>query len=51
MSIRPRKRVETTVSQAQAYDTIIRPVITEKASMSSPISGRKQGIQATIMKT
>jgi large subunit ribosomal protein L23 len=35
MSIRPRKRVETTVSQAQAYDTIIRPVITEKASMSS----------------
>ena len=35
MSVRPRKRVETTVSQAQAYDTIIRPVITEKASMSS----------------
>ena len=35
MSIRPRKRVETTVSQAQAYDTIVRPVITEKASMSS----------------
>ena len=37
MSIRPRKRVETTVSQAQAYDTIVRPVITEKASMSSEI--------------
>jgi len=35
MSIRPRKRVETTVSQAQAYDTIVRPVNTEKASMSS----------------
>ena len=35
MSIRPRKRVETTVSQAQAYDTIVRPVITEKASISS----------------
>ena len=35
MSIRPRKRVETKVSQAQAYDTIVRPVITEKASMSS----------------
>lgn len=35
MSTRPRKRVETTVSQAQAYDTIVRPVITEKASMSS----------------
>ena len=35
MSVRPRKRVETKVSQAQAYDTIIRPVITEKATMSS----------------
>ena len=35
MSIRPRNRVETIVSQAQAYDTIICPVITEKASMSS----------------
>ena len=35
MSIRPRKRIETKVSQAQAYDTVIRPVITEKASMSS----------------
>ena len=35
MSIRPRKRVETKVSQAQAYDTIIRPIVTEKSSMSS----------------
>ncbi len=34
MSIRPRKRLETKISQAQAYDTIIRPVITEKATMS-----------------
>ena len=35
MSIRPRKRLETKVSHIQAYDTIIRPVITEKATMSS----------------
>ena len=35
MSVRPRKRLDTKVSQTQAYDTIIRPVITEKATMSS----------------
>ena len=34
MSVRPRKRLEIKMSQAQAYDTIIRPVITEKATMS-----------------
>ena len=35
MTIRPRKRIQTIVSQTDAYDTIVRPVITEKASMSS----------------
>ena len=35
MSVRPRKRLDTKVSQTKAYDTIIRPVITEKATMSS----------------
>ena len=35
MSIRPKKPIETRVSQEKAYDTIIRPVITEKATMSS----------------
>lgn len=32
MSIRPRKRVETKLSQIQAYDTIIRPLVTEKST-------------------
>ena len=35
MSIRPRKKVTTVISKAQAYDTIIRPHITEKATMAS----------------
>ena len=35
MSIRPKKPIATRVSQAKAYDTIVRPVITEKATMSS----------------
>ena len=35
MSIRPKRPLVTRVSQAKAYDTIVRPVITEKATMSS----------------
>ena len=35
MSIRPRARVETKLSMAQAYDTVIRPVVTEKATMGN----------------
>ena len=35
MSIRARKRVNTAVSKAAAYDTILRPVITEKATMAN----------------
>ena len=33
MSIRPRKRLETKLSQIQAYDTISRPLVTEKSTM------------------
>ena len=35
MSIRARKRVNTLVSKAAAYDTILRPIITEKATMAN----------------
>ena len=33
MSIRPRKRLETKLSQMQAYYTISRPLVTEKSTM------------------
>jgi len=35
MSIRPRPRVATTISKIQAYDTIVRPLVTEKATMGN----------------
>lgn len=35
MSIRPRAKAEVRLSKAAAYDTILRPVITEKATMAS----------------
>lgn len=35
MSIRPRARQEITVSKERAYDTVLRPVITEKATMGN----------------
>ena len=35
MSVRARKRVTTSVSKAAAYDTILRPVITEKATIAN----------------
>ena len=35
MSIRARKPVNTVVSKAAAYDTILRPIITEKATMAN----------------
>jgi large subunit ribosomal protein L23 len=35
MSIRPRKRVETKISQIKAYETIVRPLITEKGTMGN----------------
>ena len=35
MSIRARKPINTVVSKAAAYDTILRPIITEKATMAN----------------
>ena len=35
MSIRARKPVKTLVSKAAAYDTILRPIITEKATIAN----------------
>ena len=35
MSIRARRRVDTVVSKAAAYDTILRPIITEKATLAN----------------
>ena len=35
MSVRSRKPVTTAVSKADAYDTILRPIITEKATMAN----------------
>ena len=35
MSIRARKRSKTIVSKVNAYDTILRPVITEKATRAN----------------
>ena len=35
MSVRARKPVTTAVTKAAAYDTILRPIITEKATMAN----------------
>ena len=35
MIIRPRKRVAAKISQVKAYETIVRPLITEKATMGN----------------
>ena len=35
MSIRPRKPAKVALSKAAAYDTILRPIITEKATMAN----------------
>lgn len=35
MSVRARKRVDVGVSKAAAYDTIIRPIVTEKATVAN----------------
>jgi large subunit ribosomal protein L23 len=57
MSIRPRKKTETVLTEAQAYDTILRPIITEKATMLSennqigfvvPVSATKPEIKAAV---
>ena len=35
MSIRARKPISTKLSQVQAYDTILRPLVTEKSTMGT----------------
>jgi large subunit ribosomal protein L23 len=35
MSVRARKPIKTVVSKAAAYDTILRPIITEKATIAN----------------
>ena len=35
MSVRARKPVKTAVSKSAAYDTILRPIITEKATIAN----------------
>ena len=35
MSIRPRQKTTTEMNEAKAYDTILRPIITEKSTMLS----------------
>ena len=57
MSIRARKRVNTVVSKAAAYDKILRPIITEKATMANengqvtfavPVTATKPEIKTAI---
>jgi len=57
MSIRARKPAPVTISKAAAYDTILRPIITEKATMASehgqvtfavPLSATKPEIKAAV---
>lgn len=35
MSIRPRQKIEVQMNEAKAYETILRPIITEKSTMLS----------------
>ena len=57
MSVRPRKPVKTAISKETAYETILRPIITEKATMANeygqvtfavPISATKPQIKAAV---
>ena len=57
MSIRARKVGNVTISKAAAYDTILRPIITEKATMASengqvtfavPVTATKPEIKAAV---
>ena len=57
MSVRPRKPVKTTISKEAAYDTILRPIITEKATMANehgqvtfavPVTATKPQIKAAV---
>ena len=57
MSIRARKAGNVTISKAVAYDTILRPIITEKATIANengqvtfavPITATKPEIKAAV---
>ena len=57
MSIRARKAGNVTISKAAAYDTILRPIITEKATMANengqvtfavPVTATKPEIKAAV---
>jgi len=59
MSIRPRKKETLNISENKAYETILRPIITEKATMLSeqnkvgfvvPLSATKLEIKAAVEK-
>ncbi len=59
MSIRPRKKETITISDDKAYETILRPIITEKATMLSeqnkigfvvPLNATKLEIKAAVEK-
>jgi large subunit ribosomal protein L23 len=57
MSIRARKAGNVTISKAAAYDTILRPIITEKATLANengqltfavPVTATKPEIKAAV---
>ena len=57
MSVRPRKLPQVSLSKAAAYDTILRPIITEKATMANengqitfavPVTATKPEIKAAV---
>ena len=57
MSIRARKAGNVTISKAAAYDTILRPIITEKATIANengqvtfavPVTATKPEIKAAV---
>lgn len=57
MSIRARQKVSVVMSEAKAYETILRPIITEKATMLSehgqigfvvPLEATKPEIKAAV---
>jgi large subunit ribosomal protein L23 len=57
MSIRARKAGNVTISKAAAFDTILRPIITEKATMANengqvtfavPVTATKPEIKAAV---
>ena len=57
MSVRPRKPAKVSMSKAAAYDTILRPIITEKATMANengqvtfavPLTATKPQIKAAV---